>query len=43
MIGGRYCKRCKSFYDIGTNFDICMRCRQKEYLEINKEDKDDGS
>jgi len=38
MIQGRYCKRCKSFYDIGINFDECPNCRK----ELNKEVEDDG-
>ena len=26
----RFCRRCREGYDIGTNFDICPKCRMKE-------------
>ena len=30
MINIKYCKKCKQPYDIGTNFDICPKCREEE-------------
>ncbi len=27
MINQKRCKKCGEIYDIGTNFDICPRCR----------------
>jgi len=32
------CEICKKGFDIGTNFDICPKCR----LKINKEVEDGG-
>jgi len=27
MINIKYCKRCKEAFDIGTNYNLCPRCR----------------
>ena len=26
----KYCKKCKRAYDIGTNYDLCPKCRNKK-------------
>jgi len=30
MINIKYCKRCKRAFDIGTDNELCLECRQKE-------------
>ena len=30
MIHTKYCKKCKTAFDIGTNYDLCPKCRKKE-------------
>jgi len=37
MINIKYCRRCKQPFDIGTNFDVCPKCRQEE---LKKEGED---
>lgn len=36
MIDIRYCKRCKEAFDIGTNWNVCPKCR-KEIIEKKEE------
>ena len=32
----RYCVRCGEAYDIGTDCDICPKCRRKKVNEVEK-------
>ena len=38
MINIKYCRRCKQPFDIGTNLDVCPKCRE-ELKEVG----DDGT
>ena len=29
MINIKYCKKCKKAFDIGTNYDLCPKCRKE--------------
>ena len=33
----RYCRKCGEGYDIGTNYDLCSKCR------IKKKEEEDGN
>jgi hypothetical protein len=33
MFNVKFCKLCKKPFDIGTNFDICPKCRAKKRKE----------
>lgn len=37
MIHIKYCKKCKSAFDIATNFEECPECRNK--IEVEDNDK----
>jgi len=37
MINIKYCRRCGEAFDIGTNLDVCPKCRE-ELKEGKKED-----
>ena len=44
MINIKYCRRCKEPFDLGTNFDVCPKCREelkeeKEYKEVEDNGK----
>ena len=41
MINIKYCKKCKQPYDIGTNFDICPKCREEELKEVKEDGRKD--
>lgn len=34
----RFCRKCGEGFDIGTNFDICSKCRREKEVE-NDENK----
>jgi hypothetical protein len=36
MIHIKYCKKCGEPFDIGTNYDLCPRCRYKNIKEETK-------
>jgi hypothetical protein len=36
MIHIKYCKKCGEPFDIGTNYDLCPRCRYKNIREETK-------
>jgi len=36
MINIRYCKRCKSAYDIDTSKELCPDCRNNKNVKNNK-------
>ena len=34
MINIKYCKKCKRAFDIGTNYDLCSKCRNKTLIQL---------
>ena len=43
MINLKYCKKCKEAFDLGTNFDICPKCRGLVKEELKKEGGEDDT
>jgi len=36
----KYCIKCGTAFDIGTNFDLCLKCRrEKEKKEVEEDGK----
>jgi len=35
----KFCKKCKKAFDIGTNFNLCPKCRNNQ---IKKEERGNG-
>lgn len=38
MINLKFCKKCGTPFDIGTNYELCLGCRHK-FLKIKEKEK----